>query len=452
MAQNPDEIIRLTVAPAAEASPALKYHLLPPLRDQSPGNAVVHYYRAYSPDWLTHRRQAGFDEKINKWLEMPPKELPRDELKWVLTYGPLDEIKLGSRREQCDWELTARIRKEGPHLRLPDIQGFRDMANLLRLRARLHMAAGNYDEAVATLQTGFALGRHVGEVPNLLCSVVGMAMTESMTKEVETLIQLPAGPNLYWALTELPRPFIDLRKPLQGEQLMVQSVLPSVHDLDWAPLSSPQMQEQIHRLLGTVRELGEDLIPAQKAEAQLLFTGLVAKYYPQAKRYLVGHGRKPELIDAMPAPQVVMIYALIHFQQLQEELFRWAAVPYPQARAGLRRANEHRQKVCEGLEEGIPLVTAFITAFDSIFRAQVQTDRRIAAVRCIEAIRLYAAAHDGPLPRQLSDITEVPVPLDPATGQAFEYRAEGNKATLIARPPAGDYSPPLLHYELTLKR
>jgi hypothetical protein len=143
---------------------------------------------------------------------------------------------------------------------------------------------------------------------------------------------------------------------------------------------------------------------------------------------------------------------MVHFQRMQDELFKWVNVPYAQARDGLRRANQQIHKVRDGLEEGNPIFTAFLPAFDKVFTAQARTDRRIAALRCIEAIRLHAAAHDGQLPRQLSAITEVPVPTDPVTGQAFEYRVEGDKAVLIARPPAGDSQPSILHYELILKR
>ena len=37
-------------------------------------------------------------------------------------------------------------------------------------------------------------------------------------------------------------------------------------------------------------------------------------------------------------------------------------------------------------------------------------ERRLAALRTIEAIRMFAASHDGKLPAALGDIKEVPVP------------------------------------------
>jgi hypothetical protein len=42
------------------------------------------------------------------------------------------------------------------------------------------------------------------------------------------------------------------------------------------------------------------------------------------------------------------------------------------------------------------------------------------------------------LPEKLADVTEVPVPTDPFTGQPFDYRLDGDKAVLTAPPPAGE--------------
>jgi hypothetical protein len=37
---------------------------------------------------------------------------------------------------------------------------------------------------------------------------------------------------------------------------------------------------------------------------------------------------------------------------------------------------------------------------------------------------MYAAGHDGQLPKALDEITTVPVPLNPATGKTFVYRVQ----------------------------
>ncbi len=78
-------------------------------------------------------------------------------------------------------------------------------------------------------------------------------------------------------------------------------------------------------------------------------------------------------------------------------------------------------------------------------------DRHVAALRCIEALRLYAANHDGKFPKELSSITEVPVPNDPVMQKQFIYRCTGSNAVLEAPAPKGATERDAIRYELNLK-
>jgi hypothetical protein len=445
--------IKLTLRPMAAPTPALKYQLLPELADQTPGNAVLLYYRAFSPEWQSHRRDTKFSEKLEKWQKMPLKDLPRKELQWLERSAMLKELDLGARREQCDWELTARARKEGISMLLPDIQGFREFANLLVVRARLEMASGDFSKAVYTLQTGYTLSRHLGEAPLLIPSLVGMAIATVMDAQVETLIQQPDAPNLYWALTALPQPLVNLRKAYSGEKLIILSLFPDLEKLESGPVSVQQAQEQIDRAGDMLRWWGAGF-SSQSYPEKAAVAALVAKFYPRAKRYLIDKGRSTEIVEAMPTLQVVLLYSFDQFRRLQDELYKWTTLPYWQAAPGLRQAEKLLMHVKSDFEEGLPLASLLLPALQKVFEAQARTDRRIAALRCIEAIRLHAAAHDGQWPETLSAITAVPIPTDPMTGKEFEYRLAGDKAVLRAGVPAGETAAPhnTLVYELSLQR
>ena len=82
---------------------------------------------------------------------------------------------------------------------------------------------------------------------------------------------------------------------------------------------------------------------------------------------------------------------------------------------------------------------------------QMRLDRRVAALRVVEAIRLYAASHDGKLPEGLNQVTEVPVPEDPATGKAFEYRRDG-AASVLTLPDAGMTGRSTPPYRITIRK
>ena len=89
-----------------------------------------------------------------------------------------------------------------------------------------------------------------------------------------------------------------------------------------------------------------------------------------------------------------------------------------------------------------------------IFARRVQADRRIAALRCVEAVRFYAAGHDGKFPASFDDVKDVPVPDDPVTGKPFSYHVAGERAFLSATPfpgqPANNANTPT--YELIFDR
>lgn len=79
-----------------------------------------------------------------------------------------------------------------------------------------------------------------------------------------------------------------------------------------------------------------------------------------------------------------------------------------------------------------------------------QLDANVAALECVEAVRHYAAGHDGRLPAQLSDIADIQIPNDPATGRPFAYRMEGAKAILEPSVPQGGMPLHSTRYEITV--
>jgi hypothetical protein len=67
----------------------------------------------------------------------------------------------------------------------------------------------------------------------------------------------------------------------------------------------------------------------------------------------------------------------------------------------------------------------------------VRTERYVAGLRGAEALRLFAAAHGGKPPAKWADITGVPLPTDPLTGQGLDalYRVQDGKGVLDMPPP-----------------
>src|SRR5262245_19614048 len=442
--------IKLTVSPMAGSKPALRYQLLPELRDVKPGNAALLYQRAHAPEWFARFRRDPDYDKYNDWLELPLEKFPRSKAEGLLPKQALDEVDLAARRSYCDWELVDRLRKDGLSLLIPDVQALREYGSLLHLRARIELLDEKFDKAVYTLQSGYALGRHAGDGPTLIQSLVGVAIVGMMNKGVEDFIQRPGAPNLYWALTDLPRPMVDMRKPLQGERIMVEALLPGLHDMLRDAKNRPLSKEEI---VGYLDRIGP-LVDGKGSEFRLSAAVVSASMYPAARKYLIAQGRKAEEVDALPVLQTALLYAAAVYEERFDELRKWQSLPYWQAREALARVErDMRARRAEGVNFGTLVADLMIPAVQKVVFAGHRLERNIAALRVVEALRLHAALNGGRLPDSLADIREAPIPIDPVSGKEFTYKREGARAYLSAVPPPGEVANEAntLRYEITLR-
>ena len=65
-----------------------------------------------------------------------------------------------------------------------------------------------------------------------------MGIANLMTDQLETLLQQPGAPNLYWSLTVLPEPFADLRPALYEETLWLDNMFPWLKKIEATPMSA----------------------------------------------------------------------------------------------------------------------------------------------------------------------------------------------------------------------
>ncbi len=465
----------ILIRPAASPVPALKYKLLPDRRGLIPGNAAIFYHRAIEYSISVRQRLeaekaktalkqlAADDESAQGWLTQPLATLPREAVRKRLeSYASsLREVELGARREFCDWEFQRR--DEGFNLIMMDMQETRWLGRLLVLKTRLEIAEGRIDSAIHWLQTGLALGRHVGEhASGLIQSLIAASITMQMAVPLEDLIQAPGAPNLYWALANLPRPFLDLSTALDGEESLLEKEFPQLKNLDSAPWGieearafTDDCQRKMAMLTGDwPRSSSPSSRPEMKDLGEhLMFTAIVARAYPEAKRQLIAQGRPAAQVEAMPSIQVVALHSYRLYEQARDDIFKWAGLPYWQGSKGMTETEQHPGVGWDKLKGGIPFAT-ILPAITSGFYVPARVERRLNVVQYIEAIRLYAANHHGALPPSLEAITEAPVPIDPATGKFFEYKVEGSTATLRAPAPSPYRNVPefKIRYELKLAR
>jgi hypothetical protein len=453
----------ITLRPAAEPIPALRYRLLPERRSLVPGNAAVFYHRAISMlDEAGQRARRRIDAKqffateeqaTGPWINGPLESVPVDQARRYLeTYRTvLVEVRLGARRQTCNWEFDQRT--EGVELMLPEIQNTRALLRLVALNARVAVRDGKIDEAIDWLQIGNAMARHVAEGPILLQGLVGVTMSMTMTKPLEDIIQAPGAPNLFWALANRSRPFIDLTAGMDGERFLLEREIPELRELDSAPWGlekarsfSEELRTKLFQLSGYKNRSpsGESSPAFQEWTSKVGLAALVAQAYPEAKAALLAQGRSAAQVEAMPTVQVVALFTFQSYQRMRDDNFKWTGIPYYAAYKSVSKPmNAHR--IQGQVNPLLRMFTMLVPAIRAVQMAQLRVDRKLDAIQCIEAIRIYGAAH-GKLPSALRDITEAPTPLDLATGQPFGYRVEGDHAILSAPSPPGLEIP---HYRIS---
>jgi hypothetical protein len=227
----------------------------------------------------------------------------------------------------------------------------------------------------------------------------------------------------------------------------------SVGDLDAGPMTEEEVQK-------CVKVLGQ-IVPGitdQTVGKELLALN-VSLNHEKAKKALIAAGRPKEKVEAMPHFQVALLHAVhdldrIFYDEIRlaENLPPWQALAKEREIAG--RARVKSATIIGADTPAIPLARLLLPAFERIKRAQIRLDRRLAALRIVEGIRLYAAAHNGKLPNSLAEIKDVAVPVDPLTGKAFEYEIVENTAVIKGAVPPEEKARmnEWITYEVTIRK
>lgn len=416
----------VSITPKAPSAPVLRYALLPPVRDQISGNAVVYYGKVKAEQNAFFSNEAIRDQ-IYSWPTKPLEEL-RQELtaNGVAPRGIYYFLRQGARCDHADWQLPIR---EGDYfsILLPDIQESRVFAHMIAAKARWEIAHGRYPEALETIQTGFALARHVADGPTLVQGLVGISICELMFEQLEALTLQPDAPNLYWSLQVLPRPIASIESGLFAEydslgmnyrRLLLEDDLPNDEQWWGKQLSKIHREIQMFSDQPPMPVGGSPIIEAAQHIAE------VTAAYPIARKVLIDAGYDETEVEAMPASKVVILGSWQRYQERRDQWFRLVGLDYPTV-LKVQAASKEPE-----LELIYPFVKGFLIPADSISTILVRQERARHRLVAIEALRAYAATHEGNLPASLDELVETPIPNDPATGKPYVYELKEGTAIL----------------------
>jgi hypothetical protein len=445
-----DRSVTISAAPAPV--PALKYRLYPTVPERKDGNAVPMYLRFAHE--RNDARKKELREKPVEWNKLPLENLPLADVKSFLDgykYN-LKQLELGARRKTADWNYALDT-GDWIGLLLPDAQEMRMHAPVLVLEARLEIAEKRYADAIRTLETGFSFSQQISEAPFFITDLVGIACASLIADCLLELIERADAPNLYWALAVIPRPLIDERKASEYEQRTVELQFPELADLH-RPRSPEEWDAALRRLRQNMELY---MFSENDPKPQHLKPGSTAADpaskspdLPAAKKYLAESADMTAAkIEAMSPAEVLLRGIVHHHRELCDEMFKGFYLPYPQALPVFAEAYKHLKTTPE--TETTLLSRLLLPAVSKVYSAQMRIERKLAAMRAIEALRMHAA-NGGQLPDKLDQVKVVPVPNDPGTGQPFEYERDGQTATLISRVPGEPIAMTGLRYRVTLRK
>ena len=239
---------------------------------------------------------------------------------------------------------------------------------------------------------------------------------------------------------------------LDGELALLENTLPGLRDFEKGVLTEAEAQ----RLLDGMRK---SLIALDGASAKLAdlkgleglairmeWGAFIAWNWADAKKDLTARGRPAAEVDRMPAIQAVCLSAWVRYRELWEESVKAFLLPPDEGLREMARAGGRERVLIKAAQNraydklfGILLMVLPVT--ERVHQSQVRTERRLAALRVVEALRLHAAANGGAWPAKLDEVTAVAVPADPATGKPFAYEVKGDTAVLSGPPPEGQADP-----------
>jgi hypothetical protein len=255
-------------------------------------------------------------------------------------------------------------------------------------------------------------------------------MANLFLEEVGQLGQHRDAPNLYWALTAIPRPFIDLRSGMETERYVMDLWMPELSDLERAGNDAEFWRAKLDEIASGYQDVLGGEQPEGTVRAGL--TAVALKAYPAARDYMISTGYSRDQVQAMHPARVILTHMIGLYRVQRDDMFKWFYLPY---RAAWRGAAESERQLTVSQDPARVSVLASLL-LPAIGRAQYAAARHHRALeraRLIEAIRMHAAMHEGKLPASLDEIAVVPVPIDPIWGQPFKMTRKGD--VLVIQPP-----------------
>ncbi len=429
----------LTLTPRAIERPLSKYRLMPAEFELHEGNAAPILLRL---PWEQTPYFANEVPKLAEYLDLPLNS-PRFQGNDVFPF--FKRIKSAAYRRTADWQYPIGEQPYGDIL-LPDVQGARFVVGQgLSAWIRQRLSQGKLDQAQEGIRVGLAVVRHYGRTPFAITQLVCCAVDSMFLSRIAELISQPESPNLYWALTQLPRPLVDARHAVEMEERFLQMTVSGIDDLNQIRTK----EEWTGRALAVIQFFRESDQQAERGKNGDAFERVVKAARADLPASIEGGAKR---VDQMSDGEAALRWLLEVNNDLAGERTALNSMAPPQAFPRLAAIYERIKDLRTVLGvKGSYLMTSILSTYISSHKLE----REIDALRIVEALRHYSATHDGHLPESLDKITDLPIPNDLFTGKPFHYEVKDGVATLSGEAvplPDPTREPAAIRYTLRMRK
>jgi hypothetical protein len=136
----------------------------------------------------------------------------------------------------------------------------------------------------------------------------------------------------------------------------------------------------------------------------------------------------------------------MQLRDLGDEMLAACLLPYPAAKSAAQAVQSRWMKRADFLSAqniGSKLGKMLLPAYSNWIDAELRVQSTHHRLLTIEAVRHYAATHDGKLPQSLAELTELPPQIDLHTGELVGYELksgpEGEWADFSIQIPIKEY-------------
>lgn len=413
------------LTPAAPPVPALKYQLMfDDAGDRISGNAAILYLdsvlllNADTREQIQNAVEAyGTDKKVFSSIA--------DSIEAT---SALKEAELAGRRIDCNWESP--FAEMGAETLLPHLEPLlKGVGRLLWVRAHRQIEQGKADEAIKTIRLGYEMSDKIGREGTLVSALVALAVSGMMDDCVAELANRPESPNLFWALSALPPRQTLLRHSLDVESQWALQPVPNLVKIQ------PDQQlsaEQWRAVIANIQRLvnldsfhgnnGHEQLPDVVKDASKKTLEKATSEYAAAHHLTAKQAAEVEPICALGE------YYFRQFEIAYDEWSKCRGLAYP-ALIEKAKAFDSWSKKLKQEQQSNPLAQTLPVMTDAVGKF-ARSDRQLAALTVVEALRAYAAANGGKLPERLDEVVETPVPANPRTGKPFTYAVADGVATI----------------------